>query len=355
MAEGDPNELIPEERSAAPERRPELGGDLALSGKEVYLPSSGKVSPGDARFEAIVREILPPECAESLSEEALGRSRRYSASAVLLILLFIGVCAVGFWWLIPRPVALGHTDISIPPPERRTYGGRFSAEFEKAQEQIEKRQYIAARKTLKALVLKLSEQLPHEAGAELVFYSYFALLLDHLSWEADDYKLLGKLREEYPDEFRWQLFHVLNSPALERRDGHFQTPGHQLDCHPSQIFARMRIVDDLRKRHHQDQKLVELLDLCKCHLRLYRWRLKNHPETNDLYGQEDREDAWRIARRYRGNEDFINVRRYIIEQLLRDGTSGYYVFAGRKYFRETHLKAALFELEREAREGGKRK
>ena len=355
MAEDDSNALVPDDRSAAPERRPEHGGDLAVSGREVYLPCSGKVSPGDARFEEIVREILPPECADSLSEEALGRSRRYSAAAVLLILFFIGVSAVVFWWLLPRPVALKRTDVRIPPPERRTYSGRFSAEFKNAQEQIEKRQYIAAKQTLKPLVKELSEQVPPEAGADLIFYSYFALLLDHLDWDADDYKLLGKLREAYPDEFRWQLFHILNSPALERRDGHFQTPGHKLTCHSSQIFSRMKIIDDLRRRHHQDRELVELLDLCKCHLLLYRWRLKNHPKPDDRYGQEDREEAWRIARRYRGNEDFINVRRYLIKQMLRDGTSGYYIFGGKKYFRETHLEKALAALEIEAREGGKRK
>ena len=346
MAEDDPN---------APARRPEQGGDLAVSGREVYLPCSGKVSPGDARFEEIVREILTPECADSLSEEALGKPRRYSAAAVLLILVFIGIAAVIFWRLIPRPVALGRTDISIPPPETRSYGGRFSAEFKKAREQIEKKQYTAAKNTLKPLVKELADRNPREAGADLIFYSYFALLLDHLDWDADDYKLLGKLREAYPDEFRWQLFHVLNSPALQRRDGHFQTPGRKLSCHPSQIFARMKIIDDLRKRHHQDRELVELLDLCKCHLLLYRWRLKNHPETDDRFGQEDREEALATALKYRGNEDFINVRRYMIKQMLRDGTSGYYIFGGKKYFREKHLEKALFELEMEARKGGGRK
>ena len=156
-------------------------------------------------------------------------------------------------------------------------------------------------------------------------------------------------------KLRWQLFHILNTPALERRDGHFRMPHPPLRGRLSQIFDRLRLIDDLRKRHHQDAELVELLDLCKCHLLLYRWRLKNQPKTDDEYGQEDREEAWRIARRYRGNEDFINVRRYMIKQLLRDGTRGYYTFAGRKYYREIHLERALAALEAEAREGGGKK
>lgn len=358
----DDNELskLPEDTSALSADPSGRRTELEISGEEVYLPSSEVVKPGDDRYREIVTEALPPEIGPAISEEALGHYKGYSAAAVLLILVFLGAGIVMFWRLIPRPVELKSTDIGIPLPEKTRYSGRFAAGFRRAQEQIGERKYAAARETLRPLVEALLDGETIPAEEDPVFYAYFDLLHGHLNWSGDDRELLGRLREKRPDEFRWQLFHILNSPELAIRDGHLQTPDEQRKSVTErssgrQIRDRMTVIDELRKRHHDDDKLVERLDLYKCYLDLYLWRRKNLVGPDDEKGQDNREEAFRIALRYRGNRDFIKVRRYIIGKMLEDGTSGYYVFNGQKYYMEKHLKNALGELEKEARGGGQNK
>ena len=355
----DDNKLakLPQDSSALSADPQGRRTELEISGNEVYLPASTVVKPGDDRYRELVKDALPPEIGSSISEEVLGRPKGYSAGGVLLILAFLCAYVAIFWWLIPRPVPLGSTDISIPPPERqKIYRGRFSTQFERAQNQINEKKYIAAKETLRPLVKKLLSGKALSAADDLIFFTYFDLLHSHLGWDdKSDYGLLGQLRDKCPDEFRWQLFHILNSPVLKIRDGHLQTPGHNIGTNAEQILDRMKIIDDLRVRHHDDKKLVEQLDLYKCYLDLYLWRIKNAKDPDDSKGQEDREEALKIALRYKGNGDFIQARRYIIQQMLNDGTSGYYRFNGEKHYWSTYLKDALEELNKEAKEGGKKK
>lgn len=275
------------------------------------------------------------------------------AAAVLLILLALSIAFVIFWAAIPHRGKLVPTDIDIPKLEKEYYDGEFSAEFRRAQKLRLQKQFIAAREVLRPVVEKLLDKDAQEADAAVVYFAYFDLLLSHLSWSWPDCILLGRVREKYPNEYRWALFHIRNSPALAQKDGHLQTPGDQkVHVSAPQLLDRMSIIGDLRKRHHDDKALVEKLDLFECYLYLYLWRLKNGDKPDDAKGEYEREEALKIAKRYRKHTDFNAAREYIIRQMLRDGTRGYYVFDGKKYFREKHLRKALRELEREAGENG---
>lgn len=315
------------------------GRELTVAGGEVYLPASETVKPGEEKFEETVAEVLP-EIAPSLSDEALGRSRGYSIAAVLLIFGFLCAACAALYLLTPRPEKLTYTAVGVPKPEQDTYGGRFGAEFGRAQTQIEKRQFHAARETLEPLVdTLLNDGAPH-AGDDNILYSYFSLF-DRLDWDDGARKRLAKLIGLAPDEYRWQFFDILSHPALARRDGGFGDPNDwKLDFTWESVVSRMKRIDALRRRHPE---LAKQLDLCKGYLAVNLWRLKNHEKRSARVGVEDREEAWRIAKRYGGDADFLKLRRYIVVQMLDDSRNG---FIGPYTFdRRTHYSKAPLETE----------
>lgn len=323
--------------------------ELAVAGGEIYLTASETVRPGDGKFEAVVAEVLP-DVAPSLSDNALGHSRGYSIAAVALILLFL--CGVFTAWhlLKPRPIVLTGTAIGVPEPEPRTYNGRFGAEYRKAFEQIKSDQFSAARETLKPLVDKLLDEGDPKPEDANIFYDYFRLF-NRLDWDDGARRQLAKLIEIAPDEYRWQLFAILNHPALARCDGKFRIPNDwELDFSRKGIADRIETIRALRRRH-TDAELARQLDLCECYLALNMWRLENHKKRSDEIGVKARERAWEIAKKYDDNLDFIRVRIYIIEKMFDDGIRGHYTFDGRRRFRERYLKDLLAELKNKLPEG----
>ena len=345
------DENLPEKTPDAELSRPDGGKrELAVVGGEVYLPGD-PVKPGDEKFEETVAEVLP-EVAPSLSDEALGRSRGYSVMAVLLILLFLGGVFTLGYWLRPRPVKLTSTVIGVPKPESSTYTGRFAAELGRAQQQIQKQQFIAARKTLEPIVdtlLNAGGLKPEDAN---IFYAYFSLF-NRLGWDDGARARLAKLIVRDPDEYRWQLFDILSHPALARLNGEFQNPDDgKLDFNAEGIIARMKKIDSLRRRRPE---LAEQLDLCKCYLDLNLWRLKNHTEKSARVGVEDREEALKIAKRYGDNRDFLIVRRHIVERMLRDSKKKMilkYKFDDNIYYTKDNLEEELRNLRKKLKKQG---
>ena len=336
------------------------GRELAVSGGEVYLPDSGTVKPGDEKFEDIVREVLP-EVAPSLSDHALGRSRGYSVAAVLLILVFLCVVVFLPFLLRPRPPELPITNIDGPSKPELEYSGPFSSQYEIAKQQSKNGQFKAARETLAPAVKEILSCKPVKEKDKRLLHEYFHLF-DRMAWDDDALRDLNTLIKIDPDDDNWKLFYIRSTPALEPENGNLRLPNdRKLNFDWRGLVARQQVVDELRKKPRDELKKCEQLDLYKCHLALNLWRLKNfekrEKKPDDAKGEEDREEAWKIAKKYGNNQSFLNIRIYIVSQMLEDGTSGYYIFDGKQYYREKHLKDALRNLEyiRSGNNGGKEK
>ena len=317
--------------------------ELAVAGGEVYLPASRTVRPEDGQFRTIVTETLP-EIAPSLSDTALGHSRGYSVAAIILILIFLSVVFALLYTLAPRPVELTGTAVGVPKPKHAVYSGRFAAEFGGALEQIKNDRLDAARKMLEPPVDRLLNEGDLTAADDNIFYAYFSLF-DMLGWDHGARKRLEKLIGLAPDEYRWQLFDILSHPALARGSGGFSVPDdRKLEFTFRSIAVRKKKIAVLRRRHPE---LAEQLDLYDCYLAVNLWRLKNYEKRSAKVGEEDRERAWSIAKRYGGNRDFLNVRRYIVVRMLNDCSGkfiGRYKFDDRIYYSKTRLIEELVKL-----------
>ena len=81
---------------------------------------------------------------------------------------------------------------------------------------------------------------------------------------------------------------------------------------------------------------------------LKAWRLKNGNKPNDNLGVADREDVWKIAskERYKYDEKFADVRRYLIRQLMKE-THYRYSFDGEVYWSNNRLENELAKIDRE--------
>ncbi len=339
------DENLPEKTPDADLPQTDAGRELAVAGGEVYLPATRIVKPGDEKFEEIVTKTLP-EIAPSLSDNALGRSRGYSVAAIVLILIFLGAVFALLYTLAPRPVELTGTAVGVPKPKHAVYSGRFSAEFAGALEQIKNDRLDAARKTLEPLVDQLLKAGALTAEDDNIFYAYFTLF-DRLGWDGGARKRLEKLIGTAPDEYRWQLFDILSHPALARRNGEFVAPNdRKLEFTYRSIAVRRKKIAVLRRRHLE---LAEQLDLYDCYLTINLWRLKNYEKRSAKVGEEERERAWSIAKRYGGNRDFLNVRRYIVVRMLNDSSGtfiGKYKFDDKIYYNKTRLFEELGRLQK---------
>ena len=340
-------ENLPEVHPDQPLAPPETGArELVVSGGEVYLPDSGRFRPDDPEFAAVVNDVLP-DYAASLSEEALRRPRGYPVWAIILILLFLGSLIAAFFFLRPR-VRLETTSMKVPPPEVTTYAGEFARQYKEAMECVKVRRDKDARKCLSPVVDQLLKR--GEAGRknEPIFYSYFALF-ERLPWDAEAEAQLKRLIE-LDDQYRWELFDVLCQLALAGGE----KPGDLSEnATVDSLYAVMGKIDRLRRRLADKPESIRMLDLCKCHFGLKVWRLLNRPEPDDELGVGDREEVWEIASRYPLDIGFIDVRLYLVRQLIRDDPSGYYTFKGRRLWREKFLEDALRELEALKRRGEK--
>ena len=233
---------------------PEGKRELVVNGNEVYLPDSERFQPCDAKFAAIVAEVLP-DYAASLSEEALRRPRHYSAWAILLILLFFCSLIYGIFFLRPV-VRLETTTLKVPRPEADSYAGEFSRQYREAMESVKAQRYDDAHKSLTKVVDQLLKR--GEAGPknEPIFYSYFSLF-EHLAWTPEAEEQLKKLIAQ-DDQYRWKLFDIhrrlwkIDSEKLDRLPRHVTVDS---------LYADMARIDELRRLLHNDQKLMKQLDL----------------------------------------------------------------------------------------------
>ena len=335
-------ENLPEKRPESPlAPSPEGKRELVVRGGEIYLPESRRFRPEDPEFAAVVAEVLP-DYAPALSEEALRRPRGYSAGAILLILLFLGLLSAIFFFLQPR-VRLETTIVKVPSPEMPHYLGKYSRQFKQTQDYIKAERFGDARRCLEPAVDQLLER--KEAGPrnEPLFYAYFALF-ERLEWDREAAARLKRLIE-LDDNYRWRLFEIMCRMALMRVD---RPEGFSPGVTSESLYDVMAQIDELRRRLHDKPELIRMLDLCKCQCGLKVWRLKNRPEPNDEYGLADREEVWWIASRYPRNDDFIRVRRYLVNRLRLDDPKGNYVFAGRSHYWNSDLDDILLKIDKEA-------
>lgn len=320
--------------------------ELVVSGGEVYLPDAGRFRPDDPEFSAIVNEVLP-DYAASLSEDALHRPRGYSIWAIILIMLFLCSLIAIFFFLRPR-VRLETTSMKVPPPDVTTYAGEFAQQYKEALAYVKSERNKDARKCLSPVINQLLQR--REAGRknEPIFYSYFSLF-EHLPWDREAETQLKRLIE-LDDQYRWELFDILCQLAMAGGEKPGVLSG---NATVDSLYAIMGKIDNLRRRLADKPELTRMLDLCKCHFGLKVWRLLNSPEPDDEFGLRDREEVWEIASRYPRDIRFIEVRRYLVRQLILDNPSGFYIFNGKKLWREKHLEDALQELDALARRGEK--
>ena len=319
---------------------PEGKRELTVCGSEIYLPDSRRFRPGDTEFAAIVAEVLP-DYAPSLSEEALRRPRGYSASAIILIMLFFGMLIAGLFYLRPQ-VRLETTSMDVPPPENTRYSGEFSREFKKAMELVKSEKPEEARKHLERIIDQLLERKETEAENELIFYSYFALF-SRLQWDDEAGTRLNHLIKLNTD-YRWKLFEIqyqlwrMGGERLGRLSEHASVDS---------LYEVMGKIDDLRRRLAEKPELTRQLDLYKCYFGLKVWRRLNRPVPDDERGMKDREEVWKIAARYPRDKKFGIVRLYLVDQLIKDDPKGYYVFDGERYYLNSRLKPVLDQIKQE--------
>jgi|GEM_PF-4949818 len=326
------------------------GRELEVSGGEVYLPASNSVKPGDDGFDRIVREVLP-DCAPSLSANALCRPRGYSAAAVVLILCFLGGVVAMLACLSPGPPPPPPgTSLVGPAPFEVKYRGEFSEEYETAVRKIREGKFNAARSILEPIAEKtLSGDKIRTDGERKLLDTYFHLF-DRLEWDGKALRLLRTARDRDPDCDNWQYFFIYSHPALRREDGKLKLPHDRSLRFPARhkdIVDRQRAIDKLVMKYQGDEEKkakIEELKLLKCYLALNLWRMKNINEREDANGVEDREEALKIAREYPDKKDFIDVEIYIILTLMNGDIKGFYVFGGQEYYRLKHLKERLTEL-----------
>ncbi len=337
------SENLPDITPDQPPAPPENQRELVVSGEEVYLPESGRIVPGGAEFEKIIAEVLP-DYAPALSEEALCRPKGYSLLAALLILLLLGGVATALFILRPQ-VDLQTTAILVPKPKKTSYSGEFSREYKEAMQMIKNQQFATAREFMSPMIDQLLERGGNQGENTPIFYAYFSLF-DRLSWDYRAREQLKRLIALDSDHYQWKLFKILSHPALSCAN-RFPDEYH-LDFQAEPLIATLAEIDDLRQLHHDDAEVVKILDLCKCYLDLQLWRMKNFPKVDDKNGEADREEAYRIASKYPKNQSFVDIRNYIVNRLLQDGTSGRYVFNGKIYWSEKHLRQALLDIKREA-------
>lgn len=141
---------------------------------------------------------------------------------------------------------------------------------------------------------------------------------------------------------------------MKRKDKHKALIGEleRFDKLSEELRARMRNGDE------RDNLLT--LDKLTCQILVARWIVEGYSSYSDDFedaGVSYREEAYKLAKQYDNNVEFLKLRRAIAAKVLSNDaawTFNFYYFDGRKHVEKKYLEKIIEEIDNRIAASGKR-
>ncbi len=339
----------------------------------VYLPEKARLSTRDPIFDNVLWEYLP----QDISEQAikLTTKPRYSAVQILMIAAIIAALLSLLYVLFPKPVELTRMPyyLSIVPPKTNfTTHTDYMFVRNKAVNLYRTRQFDSCADTLANTIHSLRTGKLISASPELAFlYADSAYKGNDSEHKRSGYELARQMNLLFPDELCWQLFMIELSPPLRLAGDNCSAFDYRKAWN---ILAKVKsgravkaMIDpsiwNLRNierqiaaaantaRHKEDPGSVFALEVRLAQLMTTQWVLEGceleYPDDNPGEpGVAARESAYAMAQKHPASTDMLQIRKFIVENLINT-VGGYYHWNGARYYRTKYLtdeKAAIEQL-----------
>lgn len=339
--DSDSNDFTPVQavqNTAIRNEKIQLTNDLIVKGNEVYLPKTHLVDCNSDEYEDEFLK-LPDGMSSEISSIIKAKRTPFTVFHLIVVLLSLSASAWCVYFFFPRPIVIETMEISRQKLEKQIES-KYVDVVKVAQEQIKKKDWRSAIKTLEesALVISKSKRQTQDNG--LLLGLYFDAVEHCVDYQLEKPQaIIENMRKEHFDYLGWYLDWIwLSYPECRYEKAPIINPD---ESKAEEIKKVLQEYDENSKQwisvlDYGDNK--ELLDFRIAQLNYFYWcfRGPQKHEKKDDPGVSERERAYQIAKEYsdpkkeKRYDNFKQLQRDII-QTINDkvlGWGGYFYFDG---------------------------
>jgi hypothetical protein len=338
---------------------------LKVSGGKILLPGQTMVEPGSPAFYELVKRAFPGDClGQEVVESLQGQERRHSRAAkiclgvVSILVLALLYCC---WPTVVKGV--DSTDIVVIGTQTRLSVSPLHAKILKqVLAEYEQGRYAYCLEIMSPLmdgILQGRDEF--QANARLVYlfldcflknpseqFSNQALSVAQKAWKLD------------PDGLEWALF-LLNlewRPFLDSYLDYHKMVSRTSEVRCLQKLTRLdKLATEIERANRNkpkdrqiDEATFKSLRLTRCQILTGLWLLhgqaENLPDNYGDPGVEYREKAYSLAKIYKDDLAFLNLRLFLAEKVMAGLLPvEHYRFGGEDFWLRSNLDATVKELQ----------
>ena len=338
---------------------------LKVSGGQILLPAQNMVEPGSPAFYEIVKRAFSGDClGQEVVESLQNQERRHSRAAKIclgvvsiLVMALLYIC----WPTVVRGV--DSTDVVVIGTQTRLSVSPLHAKILKqVQAEYEQGRYVSCLEIMSPLldgILQGREEF--QANARLVYLFLDCSLKSHEpQFVKQSLNVAKQARKLDPDGLEWALFLVNLEwrPFLDSYQDY-----NKMLAGSSEVSCLMKLnklnkmaleIERLNRNKPKDRQIDEAtfksLRLTRCQILTGLWLLNGLPLNlpND-YGEAGvayREEAYRLAKVYKDDLAFLNLRLFLAEKVMAGLLPvEHYRFGDEDFWLRSKLDATVKELQ----------
>ena len=356
---------------------------LTLVNGRLRLPGKHEISLDSKRFRGIVKRTLPHEAPELLRvlQVRQEKSSRLERIAFVLGIALIGYCVWFFWPTFP-PLDDTTYSYDIATLTSGNVDKKYNALLARANQLMREKRYKECGDSLQNDVNEVINTKKEFLPNRRLVAMYLSCRQKHDVQDPDGTVFpqlieLCRKAQKYDSLPEWQLYELYFTWApYTYRNAYLRYEGLMKQFQPSEgnmkakakhkaLLAELERLEKMseairaRMVNRQENDFLTL-DKLICQILVARWIVEgysSYPDDFEDAGVSYREEAYKLAKQYNNNLEFLKLRRAIAGKVLNNDaawTFNFYYFDGHKHYKKEYLQKTIEEIDNRIAASGKR-